>query len=169
MADYKVKFLFADAVTIEQEFPGGVVVRDAKSTLIANWPAGVTRPNSPTPPDAPVPARHSILLRPACSLDACSDAAAAPAASSPHVFSFVVIRLPRINSQPRYRWMKEQERLNRSGRCQSLLLLLLLHSPPSSASSQLSTLRAVDCRTCACRVPAWSQQGVLPSESVDNK
>ena len=105
----------------------------------------------------PVPARHSILLRPACSLDACSDAAAAPAASSPHVFSFVVIRLPRINSQPRYRWMKEQERLNRSGRCQSLLLLLLLHSPPSSASSQLSTLRAVDCRTCACRVPASSR------------
>ena len=53
MTDYKVKFLFADAVTIEQEFPGGVVVRDAKSTLIANWPAGMTRPNSPTPPDAP--------------------------------------------------------------------------------------------------------------------
>uniref|UniRef100_A0A6T8JAD6 Ubiquitin-like domain-containing protein n=1 Tax=Hemiselmis andersenii TaxID=464988 RepID=A0A6T8JAD6_HEMAN len=39
MTEYNVKFMFADAVTIELTFPNGVGVRDAKTKVIASWPA----------------------------------------------------------------------------------------------------------------------------------
>ena len=39
-ADFKVKFFFADATTIEETFPPQVTVAEAKSKLIAAWPEG---------------------------------------------------------------------------------------------------------------------------------
>jgi hypothetical protein len=40
MAQYTVKFLFADATAIEETFPADVSVNDAKQKLILSWPAG---------------------------------------------------------------------------------------------------------------------------------
>ncbi len=37
---YSVKFLFADATVIEEQFPSGISVQDAKLKLISSWPAG---------------------------------------------------------------------------------------------------------------------------------
>ena len=39
-ANFKVKFFFADATTIEETFPPQVTVAEAKSKLIASWPEG---------------------------------------------------------------------------------------------------------------------------------
>jgi hypothetical protein len=39
-AEYKVKFFFADATTIEETFSPQVTVAEAKSKLIASWPEG---------------------------------------------------------------------------------------------------------------------------------
>uniref|UniRef100_A0A7S0W9U4 Ubiquitin-like domain-containing protein n=1 Tax=Hemiselmis tepida TaxID=464990 RepID=A0A7S0W9U4_9CRYP len=36
---FQVKFMFADAVTTESEFPEGISVLEAKTTLLQNWPA----------------------------------------------------------------------------------------------------------------------------------
>jgi len=40
-ASFKVKFFFADAQTLEETFPASTTVADAKTKLIAAWPAGV--------------------------------------------------------------------------------------------------------------------------------
>mmetsp|Transcript_16093 Transcript_16093/g.32218 ORF Transcript_16093/g.32218 Transcript_16093/m.32218 type:complete len:112 (+) Transcript_16093:163-498(+) len=40
MSSYNVKFMFADASTIEENFESGVTILDAKQKLIANWPSG---------------------------------------------------------------------------------------------------------------------------------
>ena len=40
MAQYTVKFLFADATAIEESFPADVTVHDAKQKLISSWPQG---------------------------------------------------------------------------------------------------------------------------------
>mmetsp|Transcript_42030 Transcript_42030/g.65717 ORF Transcript_42030/g.65717 Transcript_42030/m.65717 type:complete len:110 (-) Transcript_42030:140-469(-) len=40
MTEYRVKFMFADAVTMEETFTLGTTVAEAKTKLIANWPAG---------------------------------------------------------------------------------------------------------------------------------
>mmetsp|Transcript_41367 Transcript_41367/g.80831 ORF Transcript_41367/g.80831 Transcript_41367/m.80831 type:complete len:112 (+) Transcript_41367:39-374(+) len=47
MTDYTIKFMFADAVTIEMTFPAGIVVRDAKVKIIASWPADKEAVGSP--------------------------------------------------------------------------------------------------------------------------
>ena len=39
--DFRVKFFFADAQTIEETFPPSTTVADAKNKLIASWPEGV--------------------------------------------------------------------------------------------------------------------------------
>jgi len=39
MAQYRVKFFFADAVTMEETFPAQVTVAEAKSALLGKWPA----------------------------------------------------------------------------------------------------------------------------------
>ena len=40
-ANFKIKFMFADAVTIEEEFPPQTTVAEAKAKLISSsWPAG---------------------------------------------------------------------------------------------------------------------------------
>lgn len=44
-ADFKVKFFFADATTIEETFPPQVTVAEAKSKLIAAWPEGKEKIN----------------------------------------------------------------------------------------------------------------------------
>jgi len=38
--DFRVKFFFADAQTIEETFPPSTTVADAKNKLIASWPEG---------------------------------------------------------------------------------------------------------------------------------
>lgn len=48
---YNVKFMFADATVIEEEFAGGVTVIDAKLKLIGSWPEG----EAPTHPPVCVP------------------------------------------------------------------------------------------------------------------
>ena len=39
-ANFKIKFMFADAFTIEEEFPPPTTVAEAKTKLISSWPAG---------------------------------------------------------------------------------------------------------------------------------
>ena len=39
-ADYRVKFLFVNAQTIEMTFPAAITVAEAKNKLIESWPAG---------------------------------------------------------------------------------------------------------------------------------
>lgn len=38
-ANFKIKFMFADAFTIEEEFPPPTTVAEAKTKLISSWPA----------------------------------------------------------------------------------------------------------------------------------
>mmetsp|Transcript_43543 Transcript_43543/g.102313 ORF Transcript_43543/g.102313 Transcript_43543/m.102313 type:complete len:113 (-) Transcript_43543:93-431(-) len=40
MAEYQIKFMFADATTMDESFDAGVTVLDAKQRMIANWPEG---------------------------------------------------------------------------------------------------------------------------------
>jgi hypothetical protein len=40
MTNYTVKFLFADATTLEETFAIDISVLGAKQQLIAKWPAG---------------------------------------------------------------------------------------------------------------------------------
>mmetsp|Transcript_21177 Transcript_21177/g.42750 ORF Transcript_21177/g.42750 Transcript_21177/m.42750 type:complete len:113 (+) Transcript_21177:158-496(+) len=40
MADYQIKFMFADATTMEETFDSTVTVMDAKQRMISNWPEG---------------------------------------------------------------------------------------------------------------------------------
>ena len=37
--EFRIKFLFADAQTIEETFPAQTTVAEAKTKLIASWPA----------------------------------------------------------------------------------------------------------------------------------
>jgi hypothetical protein len=37
---YNIKFMFADASVMEDEFPMGASIQEAKLKLISNWPAG---------------------------------------------------------------------------------------------------------------------------------
>jgi hypothetical protein len=154
MADYKVKFLFADAVTVEQEFPGGVVVRDAKSTLIANWPAGVTRPNCPPPPMPP-----HLHDTPSCSaLHAPWTHAAMKQQPLPSPCRTLLFRrqTPAPCKFAPHMWI--DERGSRNGCidqvdvshccCCCSLPLPLGHSPHSCA---------INCRACACGVYASSR------------
>jgi len=61
-ANFKIKFMFADAVTIEEEFPPQTTVAEAKAKLISSsWPAGWA-PAGPCAPRAPCWRTRSCAL-----------------------------------------------------------------------------------------------------------
>ena len=68
-AEYKVKFLFVNAQTIEMTFPAAITVAEAKNKLIESWPAGavpLTLPAWPHKCAISTPIRHTTRKRLAC-------------------------------------------------------------------------------------------------------
>jgi len=54
-ANYRIKFMFADAVTCEEEFPPQTTVAEAKTKLIgSSWPAGLAATCHPRAARAPL-------------------------------------------------------------------------------------------------------------------